>query len=94
MLLRLVSVHHSKEQSETIFQLVSEGTFIQPHFIVLCSSNRPLRTSIGKIKHRTDSVYAFEDVLKAYEKVISSRAVGKVIVEVPAAQPPASTDPA
>ena len=42
-------------------------------------------TFIGKIKHRIDSVYAFEDVLKAYERVISSRAVGKVVVEVPAA---------
>jgi len=31
-------------------------------------------------------VYAFEDVLKAYEKVISGRAVGKIVVEVPAAQ--------
>lgn len=60
--LGIVSVHHSKEQSETIFKLLSEG----------------------KIKHRIDSVYAFEDVLKAYERVISGRAVGKVIVEVPA----------
>ena len=46
---------------------------------------------LGKIKHRVDSVYAFEDVLKAYEKVISGRAVGKVVVEVHAVRAPGST---
>jgi len=66
----MVSVHHSKEESETIFKLLSEG----------------------KVKHRIDSVYAFEDVLKAYEKVVSSRAVGKVVIEVPAAGPPSTTN--
>jgi len=65
----MVSVHHSKEQSETIFKLLAEG----------------------KIKHRIDSVYAFEDVLKAYEKVTSGRAVGKVVVEVPVAQQESSS---
>lgn len=49
-------------------------------------------TFIGKIKHRIDSVYAFEDVLKAYERVTSGRAVGKVVVEVQAAPPTSSTD--
>jgi NADPH:quinone reductase-like Zn-dependent oxidoreductase len=51
-------------------------------------------TILGKVKHRVDSVFAFEDLLKAYEKVISGRCVGKVVIEVPAAQPPTSTDAA
>jgi len=66
----MVSVHHSKEQSETLFKLLSEN----------------------KVKHRVDSVYSFEDVLKAYERVISSRAVGKVVVEVPAVETPGATN--
>jgi len=37
-------------------------------------------------------VYAFEDVLKAYEKVVSSRAVGKIVIEVPAAEPTSTMD--
>ena len=62
-------------------------------FIPTCySSNLVLRTLLGKVKHRIDSVYAFEDVLKAYEKVISGRAVGKVVVEVAANQASESTD--
>ncbi|OSD03381.1 NAD-P-binding protein [Trametes coccinea BRFM310] len=41
----------------------------------------------GKIKPLVDSVYEFEDVLEAYEKVMSKRATGKIVVKVdPAAE--------
>lgn len=39
LLYRLVEVHHSKEQSETLFQLISEGTF---YLLSLILPNRPL----------------------------------------------------
>ncbi|KAI9063119.1 NAD-P-binding protein [Trametes sanguinea] len=41
----------------------------------------------GKIKPLVDSVYDFEDALKAYEKMMTKRATGKIVVKVdPAAQ--------
>ena len=36
----------------------------------------------GKVKPLVDSVYSFEDTLKAYERLMTSRATGKVIVKV------------
>ncbi|RDB24078.1 Zinc-type alcohol dehydrogenase-like protein C16A3.02c [Hypsizygus marmoreus] len=36
----------------------------------------------GSIKPPVDSVYEFEDVLKAYDRIMSSRATGKVVVKV------------
>lgn len=36
----------------------------------------------GKIKPPVDSVYAFEDALKAYERILTSRAAGKVVVKI------------
>ncbi|KAJ3530617.1 hypothetical protein NMY22_g8500 [Coprinellus aureogranulatus] len=36
----------------------------------------------GKIKPSVDSVYGFQDVLKAYERLMSSRAAGKVTINV------------
>ena len=36
----------------------------------------------GKIRPVVDSVFAFEDVLKAYERIMSQRALGKVVVRV------------
>jgi len=37
----------------------------------------------GKIKPVIDSVYKFDDVLSAYDRILTGRARGKVIVEVP-----------
>lgn len=36
----------------------------------------------GKVKPLVDSVYAYEDVPKAYERILTSRATGKVVVRV------------
>jgi len=38
----------------------------------------------GKVKPVVDSVYPFTDVIKAYDRVKSGRAAGKVVVEVDA----------
>lgn len=37
---------------------------------------------IGKLKPLVDSVYNFDDVPKAYERIMTSRATGKVTVKV------------
>lgn len=36
----------------------------------------------GSVKPVIDSVFGFTDVLKAYERIMSQRAVGKVVVKV------------
>ncbi|KAG2061671.1 NAD(P)-binding protein [Suillus hirtellus] len=36
----------------------------------------------GKLKLTVDSVYGFEDVLSAYERIMTSRATGKVVVKI------------
>ncbi|KAG2158438.1 NAD(P)-binding protein [Suillus bovinus] len=36
----------------------------------------------GKLKVAVDSVYGFEDVLSAYDRIMTSRATGKVVVKV------------
>ncbi|KAI0361552.1 NAD-P-binding protein [Trametes cingulata] len=36
----------------------------------------------GKIRPLVDSVFAFEDALKAYERIMTKRATGKVVVKV------------
>ena len=36
----------------------------------------------GKVKAIVDSVFAFDEVLDGYERVMTSRACGKVVVKV------------
>lgn len=36
----------------------------------------------GKIKPLVDSVYTFDDVLKAYDRIMTGKAVGKVVVDI------------
>jgi NADPH:quinone reductase-like Zn-dependent oxidoreductase len=36
----------------------------------------------GKLKPVVDSVYPFADLFKAYERIMSSRARGKVVIDV------------
>jgi len=40
--------------------------------------------SSGAVKPIVDSVYEFDDVLKAYDRILSSRATGKIVVKVDA----------
>ncbi|KAI0335215.1 NAD-P-binding protein [Cubamyces sp. BRFM 1775] len=43
---------------------------------------RMVEEVIGKIRPLVDSVFAFKDTLKAYERLMSKRATGKVVVKV------------
>ena len=48
-------------------------------FIVI---DRVVDKGAGKVKPLVDSVFSFEDTLKAYERIKTGRATGKVIVKV------------
>ena len=37
---------------------------------------------VGKVKGVVDSVFAFDEVQKGYERIMSGRATGKVVVKV------------
>lgn len=37
---------------------------------------------LGSLKPNVDSVFAFEDVIKAYDRILTGRATGKVVVKV------------
>lgn len=37
---------------------------------------------VGRVKPVIDSVYKFDEVLSAYERILTSRARGKVVVEI------------
>ena len=37
---------------------------------------------LGSLKPIVDSVFAFEDVIKAYDRILTTRATGKVVVKV------------
>ena len=54
-------------------------------FLTFLSRRHNIVTT-GKVKPVVDSVYPFEDALKAYERLMSKRARGKVIVEVDLAE--------
>jgi 2-methylene-furan-3-one reductase len=47
----------------------------------VCSASR-FTAFQGKLKLVVDSVYRFEDALGAYERIMTSRATGKVVVKV------------
>lgn len=53
---------------------------VRASYVVLAVLRSDVR--VGKIRPLVDSVYAFEDVLKAYERVMTKRATGKVVVKV------------
>lgn len=73
-------VKPKQEDLKRLHAYFSEGQFTDS---CLRSARRCLTLShIGKIKATVDSVYAFEDALKAYDKIISGGARGKVTVNV------------
>ena len=44
--------------------------------------NYKLILFLGSLKPNVDSVFAFEDVIKAYDRILTGRARGKVVVKV------------
>jgi hypothetical protein len=69
---------------ETLNKLAEEGLLpLHPLYYLLSHVTTPLCSdAIGKLKPLIDSEHAFEDVLRAYERIMSNRARGKVIVNV------------
>lgn len=59
-------------------KLVEEGM----HFLNLLLDMSCTDVLPGKIRPLVDSVHAFEDTKKAYERLLSQRATGKVVVKV------------
>lgn len=76
-LLRLISVDPTKKDLEDFAKLVEEGELIRLLLAVMFPT-----ISAGKVKPLVDSVYSFEDALKAYERLQTGRATGKVVVKV------------
>lgn len=72
---------HKKEDLEAIRDLLAEGTYFDSEVSTPFSANN---SSIGKIKPLVDSVFEFGDALKAYDRLLTSRAKGKVVVKVDA----------
>lgn len=67
---------HKKERLDALQQLLADGEF-RPSLPFARNS-----VSTGKLKPLVDSTYAFGDALQAYDKLMSQRARGKVIVTV------------
>lgn len=75
--IRIVSILNNKTELQDIQKMVAEGVS-RP----LSPVSLNLILLPGSVKPIIDSVFAFDDVLKAYERIMTSRAKGKVVVVV------------
>lgn len=76
---RLVQVDDRFDEWKEFSKYVTDGEYKHIYFVML-RTKRVYCT--GKAKPVIDSVFSFEDALKGYERIMSSRAVGKVVVKV------------
>lgn len=67
-----------QQKLENLAQYVSDGKLA----IVHIHSQIRIDSLPGSVKPVIDSVFGFSEVLKAYERIMSQRAVGKVVVKV------------
>lgn len=74
----MVSVTHKPQDLAKLCDLVAKGVVFDSSFVQF----RGLTVFQGKLKPVVDSVYKFEDALSAYERLMTSRATGKVVVKV------------
>ncbi|KAJ8457713.1 hypothetical protein ONZ45_g18205 [Pleurotus djamor] len=71
-----------------MFRPVWLGGVNRPYIIFNVSENKAdleaLRDMVadGKVRGAVDSVYPFEDALKAYERLMTAKATGKVVVKI------------
>ena len=66
---------------KTFAQYVADGMphrYLQLHF----PTNTSLPFAAGKVKPVVDSIFAFDDALKAYDRIMTKHACGKVVVKV------------
>ena len=70
----------NRGEFEKFAQVVKDGML--PNLSNMNVSGHMNCIHAGKVKPVVDSVYSFDDVLKAYERIMTSRAAGKVVVKV------------
>ena len=75
---RCVIVDIDKDDFQHLVQHAAEGRPLDGVAHLLASDIN----SVGEVKGVVDSAFAFEDVHKAYERLMSNRACGKVVVKV------------
>lgn len=78
----LIGVKPDQEHLRGLAALVEQGAC----FIVSAEVTflMVLLLCVGKVRPLVDSVFAFEDALKAYERLATNRATGKVVIKVDA----------
>ena len=69
---------HKKEDLYAIRDLIQEGGLSNGSIM----QQSLIGVRIGKLRPTTDSIYAYEDVLQAYDKLMTKRTRGKVVVRV------------
>jgi NADPH:quinone reductase-like Zn-dependent oxidoreductase len=75
--MKIIGMQHSRERLQDIARLVEEAAIsLSSHH----AADKP--PAPGKVRPVVDSVFAFEDALKAYERIMTGRAKGKVVVRV------------
>jgi len=74
----MVHVTHKPQNLAKLCDLVAEGIVLYFWFV----QYHTLTGFQGKLKAVVDSVYRFEDALSAYERLMTSRATGKVVIKV------------
>ena len=84
LLTRILTVEDNKEDLQLIARYLGEG-----EVWLIVDKGHTLTFSTGRIKAKVDSTYAFDDVLNAYGRLMTGRAIGKVIVNI--SLPPTST---
>jgi NADPH:quinone reductase-like Zn-dependent oxidoreductase len=76
-----VALNLKHERLEAVAALLAEGTSVLFHMFRKCNADHA-RSFAGKVKPVIDSVHDFENVLDAYARIMSGRAVGKVVVNI------------
>lgn len=78
---KIYMLEHDSGDLRQIAELIEQGEHASiAHTLLIRKTNT--NVLLGKLKPTVDSVYALEDTLKAYERLMSHRAKGKVVVRV------------
>ncbi|KAF8162896.1 hypothetical protein B0H34DRAFT_835459 [Crassisporium funariophilum] len=75
----MILVQNNAEDLKEIQDLFAKGKIVR---ISSCTNSVTKQNSLGSLKPVVDSVFEFEDTLKAYDRILSTRAVGKVVIKV------------
>ena len=78
---RMISVENKKEDMKTLCTLIERGGFSGRH-PCLSASLTSKRWKSGALRPYVDSTHEFGSTLDAYDRILTGRATGKVIVKV------------